>query len=269
MCWGCPGEPGRERTNLTPMSDIGGDGSVVPPVLALERVHASYGQFQALFGLSIEVPPGGALAIVGHNGMGKTTVARVASGLLVPTAGRVIIDGQDFTGRPAQDYVRAGVAHAPEGRSVFATLTVEENLTLAFRKKFGRRGVATALGRVYQLFPRLGDRQSQLAGSLSGGEQRMLTLARVLVLEPRVLIADELSLGLAPIITDEVYEVLMQIKESGTSLVVIEQHIRHALDVADRVIVLDRGEVAYEGPSEDADALMDAFRIADVSNPIS
>jgi len=250
------------------MSDIGGDTSLVPPVLALEQVHASYGQFQALFGLSLEVHPGGALAIVGHNGMGKTTVARVASGLLVPTTGRVIIDGQDFTGRPTQDYVRAGVAHAPEGRSVFATLTVEENLTLAFRKKFGRRGVATALGRVYELFPRLGDRQSQLAGSLSGGEQRMLTLARVLVLEPRVLIADELSLGLAPIITDEVYEVLMQIKESGTSLVVIEQHIRHALDVADRVIVLDRGEVAYEGPSDDADGLMDAFRIADVRNPI-
>ena len=229
------------------------------PVLALEDVHAGYGQFQALLGLSVEVAPGQALAIVGHNGMGKTTVARVASGLIVPTKGRVLIDGQDFTGRDTHDFVRAGVAHAPEGRSVFATLTVQENLTLAFRKKFGRKGVASALDRVYTMFPRLGERQGQLAGSLSGGEQRMLTLARVLVLEPRLLIADELSLGLAPIITDEVYAVLIRIKESGTSLMVIEQHIRHALEVADQVVVLDRGRVDYTGPAADVDALMGAF----------
>jgi len=240
----------------------------VAPVLALEDVHAGYGQFQALFGLSISIAPGHALAIVGHNGMGKTTVARVASGLIVPTKGRVLVDGQDFTGREAQDFVRAGVVHAPEGRSVFATLSVEENLTLAFRKKFGRKGVPAALDRVYTMFPRLGERQGQLAGSLSGGEQRMLTLARVLVLEPRMLIADELSLGLAPIITDEVYAVLLQIKQSGTSLVVIEQHIRHALEVADEVIVLDRGQVDYTGPADDVDALMAAFHTSDVENPI-
>ncbi|MGZ4692326.1 MAG: ABC transporter ATP-binding protein [Acidimicrobiales bacterium] len=238
-------------------------------MLALDGVHAGYGQFQALFGLSLGVPPGEALAVVGHNGMGKTTVARVASGLIVPTTGRVLIDGQDFTGRPAQDFVRAGVAHAPEGRSVFATLTVQENLTLAFRKKFGRKGVASALDRVNTMFPRLGERQGQLAGSLSGGEQRMLTLARVLVLEPRLLIADELSLGLAPIITDEVYSVLMQIKESGTSLMVIEQHIRHALEVADVAIVLDRGKVVYTGPADDVEALMSAFHASDVENPIA
>jgi len=240
----------------------------VAPVLALDGVHAGYGQFQALFGLSLEVAPGHALAIVGHNGMGKTTVARVASGLIVPTRGRVLVDGQDFTGRPTQDFVRAGVAHAPEGRSVFATLSVQENLTIAFRKKFGRKGVPSALDRVYTMFPRLGERQRQLAGSLSGGEQRMLTLARVLVLEPRLLIADELSLGLAPIITDEVYGVLMQIKESGTSLMVIEQHIRHALEVADEVVVLDRGTVGYSGPANDVDALMEAFHPSAVENPI-
>jgi len=247
---------------------VDGGGPHVAPVLVLEGVHAGYGQFQALFGLSIEVPPGHALAIVGHNGMGKTTVARVASGLIVPTKGRVLVDGQDFTGRGAQDFVRAGVAHAPEGRSVFATLSVQENLTLAFRKKFGRKGVSSALDRVCTMFPRLGERLNQLAGSLSGGEQRMLTLARVLVLEPRMLIADELSLGLAPIITDEVYAVLMQIKESGTSLLVIEQHIRHALEVADEVIVLDRGKVDYTGPADDVEALMRAFHTSAVENPI-
>jgi branched-chain amino acid transport system ATP-binding protein len=240
----------------------------VAPVLALDDVHAGYGQFQALFGLSLEVPPGGAVAILGHNGMGKTTVARVASGLIVPTAGRVMIDGQDFTGRAAHDFVRAGVVHAPEGRSVFATLSVRENLTLAFRRKFGRQGVGSALGRVYDMFPRLGDRQTQLAGSLSGGEQRMLTLARALVLEPRLLIADELSLGLAPIITDEVYRVLTLIKASGTSLMVIEQHIRQALEVADHAVVLDRGRVVHRGPTDDATALMQAFQTSEIENPL-
>lgn len=236
------------------------DQPAITPVLALDRVSAGYGRFQALFGLTLELPPGGAIAVVGHNGMGKTTLARVASGLVVPTSGRVLIDGRDITGKPAQDFAAAGVAHAPEGRSVFATLTVRENLTIAFRKRFGRNGVAAALDRVYELFPRLGERQGQLAGSLSGGEQRMLTLARVLVLEPRVVIADELSLGLAPIITDEVYAVLEQIKGSGAALVVIEQHVRHALQVADLVVVLDRGQIVHRGPSSDVDALMAAFR---------
>jgi branched-chain amino acid transport system ATP-binding protein len=186
----------------------------------------------------------------------------VASGLIVPTKGRVLVDGQDFTGRPAQDFARAGVVHAPEGRSVFATLSVQENLVLALRPKFGRKGVPAALDRVYELFPRLGERQGQLAGSLSGGEQRMLTLARVLVVEPRLLIADELSLGLAPIITDEVYAVLARIKESGTSLMVIEQHVRHALEVADVAVVLDRGRIAHAGPADDIDVVMHTFGTA-------
>lgn len=233
---------------------------LITPVLSLEDVSAGYGRFQALFGLTLELPPGGAIAVVGHNGMGKTTLARVASGLVAPTTGRVLVDGRDVTGSPAQDFARAGIAHAPEGRSVFATLSVRENLTLGFRKRFGRSGVQPALDRVYELFPRLGERQSQLAGSLSGGEQRMLTLARVLVLEPRVVVADELSLGLAPIITDEVYGVLARIKASGAALIVIEQHVRHALEVADLVVVLDRGRIVYKGPSGDLDALMAALR---------
>ena len=244
------------------------DQPAITPVLALEDVSAGYGRFQALFGLTLELPPGGAVAVVGHNGMGKTTLARVASGLVVPTAGRVRIDGRDVTGCPAQDFARAGVAHAPEGRSVFATLSVRENLTIGFRKRFGRHGVGAALDRVYELFPRLGERQNQLAGSLSGGEQRMLTLARVLVLEPRVVIADELSLGLAPIITDEVYGVLARIKASGAALVVIEQHVRHALEVADLVVLLDRGQIVYTGPSADVDGLMDAFRADTADAPV-
>jgi branched-chain amino acid transport system ATP-binding protein len=220
-----------------------------PPVLELRDVYAGYGQFGALFGISLTVPPGRALALVGHNGMGKTTVARVASGLVAPSQGQVLIAGREFTGRGEHHFARAGIVHAPEGRSVFATLTVEENLVLGFRQSFGRRGVRGALDHVYALFPRLGERRGQGAGSLSGGEQRMLTLARVMVLEPKLLIADELSLGLAPIITDEVYGVLGRILSTGTALLVIEQHTRHALALVEQAAVLERGTISFAGPS--------------------
>ena len=236
---------------------------MVQPVIELDDVHASYGQFQALFGITLRVGQGRALAVVGHNGMGKTTLARVASGLVVPTSGRVLMRGVDLTGRPAHEFALAGIAHATEGRSVFSSLTVSENLTLVFRRRFGRGGVHAALERVFELFPRLGERRTQLAGSLSGGEQRMLTLARVMVLEPTVLIADELSLGLAPIITEEVYKLLGRIKETGTSMIVIEQHVHHALDVCDDAVVIDRGLVVYNGPATDRDRLMAAFTHVD------
>jgi len=165
-----------------------------------------------------------------------------------------------MTGREAHDFAKAGIAHAPEGRSVFGTLTVEENLALAFRQKFGRSGQGAAIDRAYELFPRLGERRRQEAGSLSGGEQRMLTLARVLVLEPRLLIADELSLGLAPIITSEVYDVLRRILAAGTALLVIEQQVDHALELADHAVVLERGRVASSGAPQHIDAVTESFR---------
>lgn len=221
------------------------------PVLELRGVRASYRQFQALFGVSVTVHRGEAVALVGPNGAGKTTLARVATGLVAPTEGSVHVDGVDLTGAPAHCFATAGIAHAPEGRSVFASLSVEENLALPFRRQFGRAGTAGALTRAYDLFPKLGERRSQLAGSLSGGEQRMLTLARALVLEPLVLIADELSLGLAPIITNEVYLVLERILEQGTALLVVEQHIDHALGIAHQLVALERGEVTYSGPPDD------------------
>jgi len=229
------------------------------PVLALDDVHAGYGQFRALFGISFTIGEAQALALIGPNGAGKTTVARVASGLIAPERGRVTVGGEDFTGRPPQAFARAGVAHAPEGRSVFATLTVEENLTLPFRQRFGRSGLTDALERAYEMFPRLGERRRQEAGSLSGGEQRMLTLAGVLVLEPKVLIADELSLGLAPIITDEIYAVLGRILAAGTALLVVEQHVDRALDIADEVAVLERGAVVQSGHPSREDILESVF----------
>lgn len=230
-----------------------------PPVLELVDVEAGYNQFRALFGVSLAVAAGGAVALIGPNGAGKTSLARVASGLVVPTSGKVLVDGVDMTGRPAQDFARAGVAQAPEGRSIFSTLTVEENLALTFRATSGRAGVKDALDRAYALFPRLGERRRQNAGSLSGGEQRMLTLARVLVWEPRLLVADELSLGLAPIICTEVYLVLERILTSGTALLIVEQHIDHALALAHRVVGLERGHVTFEGGPDQIDDRLSYF----------
>ena len=168
------------------------------PLLDVRELTASYGPFRALFGVSFSVPEGGAVALLGPNGAGKSTVARVVTGLVAPTGGRIAFDGSDVTGWPAWKIARLGIAHAPEGRSVLSTLTVEENLALAFRRSLGRRGVADAIARAYDEFPRLRERRQQLAGTLSGGEQRTLSLARVLADPPRLLVVDELSLGLAP-----------------------------------------------------------------------
>jgi branched-chain amino acid transport system ATP-binding protein len=222
------------------------------PVLDLRAVEADYGPFRALFGVSLRVGAGEALALLGSNGAGKTTVARVATGLVAPSAGRVLVEGGDLTGRRAYEFARAGVAHAPEGRSVFATLTVEENLSLAFRRSMGRRGVTGGLDLAYETFPVLGQRRRQLAGTMSGGEQRILSMCRVLVESPRLLVADELSLGLAPIVVDEVYEFLARLRAQGTSLLIIEQHVGHALELCDRVALLHRGSVSWEGAAADA-----------------
>ena len=218
------------------------------PLLELDDVEAGYGPFRALFGISFTLSRGRVLALLGANGAGKTTVARVCSGLVAPTRGRIRFDGNDITGQRPYRYACAGIVHAPEGRSVFASLMVQENLELTFRRSRGRGGVAAALDEAYELFPRLGERRKQLAGTLSGGEQRMLALARVMVEKPRLLIADELSLGLAPIVVDEVYRTLARIRDSGTTLLIVEQHVHHALALADDAILLVHGEVAYSGP---------------------
>jgi branched-chain amino acid transport system ATP-binding protein len=222
--------------------------AVGTPLLELRDVDAGYGPFKALFGVSLAVEPGRVLTLLGSNGSGKTTIARVCSGLIEPSAGEVRFDGQSMTGRHAFQFARLGVTHAPEGRSVFASLTVHENLELSLLRSRGKHGVGPAIAEAYEMFPRLADRHRQLAGTLSGGEQRMLSLARVLVDKPKLLIADELSLGLAPIIVDEVYATLRRIRESGTTLLIVEQHVGHALAIADDVIVLIKGEVSFSGP---------------------
>jgi branched-chain amino acid transport system ATP-binding protein len=227
--------------------------------LELRHVEASYGVFKALFDVSLTIAKGGAVALVGPNGAGKTTIARVASGLIAPSAGSVLVGGTELTGSPTHAFARAGVAHAPEGRSVFATLTVEENLTLSIHRVRGRKGVRDGLDEAFTLFPRLGERRAQVAGTLSGGEQRMLAMARVLVDAPLVLIADELSLGLAPTIVDQTYRSLAKLREAGTALVVIEQHVSHALELCDQVVVMEHGGVSWSGPASEAHDRVQAF----------
>jgi branched-chain amino acid transport system ATP-binding protein len=225
---------------------------VTASALEFRDVSAAYGPFNALFGVTLRVAPGEAVALLGANGAGKTTVARVASGLLRPTAGGVLVAGQDLTGSPAHRFARSGVVHAPEGRSVFGSLTTDENLRLAFRRSRGRRGVGAALEQVYERFPTLARRRRQLASTLSGGEQRMLSLARALAEDADVLVADELSLGLAPIVIDQIYAELVRLRESGTSLLIVEQQVGPALALCDRVVLLEHGAVAWEGGAADA-----------------
>jgi branched-chain amino acid transport system ATP-binding protein len=217
------------------------------PLLELDGVDAGYASFRALFGVSLAVPEGSALALLGSNGSGKTSVARVISGLITPTAGHLRFGGRDVTGLPAWRIARLGIAHAPEGRSVFSSLSVDENLVLAFRQSLGRRGVASALERAYSRFPPLAGRRRQSAGTLSGGEQRMLSLARVFADPPRLLVVDELSLGLAPTVVDAVFDALADIRARGTTLVVIEQHVDRALSLAEHVVLLAKGRVVYRG----------------------
>jgi branched-chain amino acid transport system ATP-binding protein len=232
---------------------------LTPPVLDVRDVTASYGPFRALFGVTFTLPAGGAVALLGPNGAGKSTVARVVTGLVKPTSGSLLVAGQDVTGWPAWRIARLGIAHAPEGRSVLCTLSVEQNLVLGFRRSLGRGGVGPALDRAYAEFPRLGERRRQIAGTLSGGEQRMLSLARVLADPPKVLVVDELSLGLAPRLIDEVYATLRRIREAGTALLIVEQHVTRALTLADSAVLLGKGSVVQSGLA--ADVLAAASRL--------
>ena len=222
------------------------------PVLELDNVSASYSTYRALFGVSFVVPDGGIVALVGSNGAGKSTLARVVSGLVPSSGGAIRVTGEDVTKRSAHVIARLGVMHVPEGRAIFSTLSVEENLTVSFRRRVGRTSTADALARAYQAFPVLAERRRQLGGTLSGGQQRILSLAKVLAAPPKLLIVDELSLGLAPVIVDQVYDGLVAIHEQGCALLVVEQQVDRALAIADRAVLLVKGAVAWEGPARDA-----------------
>jgi branched-chain amino acid transport system ATP-binding protein len=225
---------------------------VAGPLLEVEHVSAGYGQYRALFDVSLSVDSGAIVAVLGPNGAGKSTLARTVSGLVRPSAGHVRFGGVEVGGLPAHRLARRGLVHVPEGRGVFASLTVEENLLLSFGGRLRGAQVAEALTRAYEAFPILAERRRQWAGTLSGGQQRLLSMAKVLAAPARLLVVDELSLGLAPSVVDAVYDGLLAIRASGTALLVVEQQVDRALAIADMAVVLAHGQLQWRGPASQA-----------------
>jgi branched-chain amino acid transport system ATP-binding protein len=216
-------------------------------LLELHGVDAFYGRVQALHGVSLEVGSGEVVALIGSNGAGKTTTLRTISGLMHPAAGRIVFDGHDITQTPANRIVERGIGHAPEGRRLFPRLSVADNLQMGAYSRRDRPGIASDEARVYELFPRLRERQRQIAGTLSGGEQQMLAIGRAMMGRPKVLMLDEPSLGLAPILVETIFSIVKEINEQGVPILLVEQNATKALDVADRGYVLEVGVVVRSG----------------------
>jgi branched-chain amino acid transport system ATP-binding protein len=223
----------------------------VSDILEVRDLDVHYGASQALFGVSVSVAAGSVLAVLGANGAGKSTLARVVSGLVRPTQGRVFFEGRDVTGLPAYRIRKLGLTYIPEGRGIFPGLSVLENLRMAVAQE-RRSDRPAAIERAIAHFPVLGERRSQRAGSLSGGEQQMLALARALAVSPKLIFADEMSLGLAPLIAESVFEGLEEARRSGITIVLSEQFVHRALSMADTCVILTRGRVGWSGPASGA-----------------
>jgi len=221
------------------------------PILEVSHLEVSYGSSQALFGISLSVEPGAVLAVLGANGAGKSTLARTVSGLVRPTSGRIVFDGTDITGLAAHRVRKLGLTYIPEGRGIFPGLSVIDNLKMAVAQE-RRSDRAACIERAIERFPVLGKRTTQRAGSLSGGEQQMLALARALAVSPKLVIADELSLGLAPLVTESVFEGLEAARQSGITIVLTEQFVHRALSMADACVILTRGNVGWSGQASEA-----------------
>jgi branched-chain amino acid transport system ATP-binding protein len=223
----------------------------MPALLEAEDLEAQYGWIKVLHGLRFAVEAGGITTILGANGAGKTTTLRAVCGM-VKTAGSVRFDGQRIDGRATEDIVRLGIAHTPEGRGTFVSLTVEENLRLGAYARRGRTHLAQDFDRMYQYFPVLAQRRRQQAGTLSGGEQQMLAVARALMSRPRLLLLDEPSLGLAPLVVREIFRIVRTInREEGVSVLLVEQNAAMALELADHAYLLETGRVVMSGPAAD------------------
>jgi branched-chain amino acid transport system ATP-binding protein len=221
------------------------------PLLQVEDLDVSYGTSRALFSVSLAVEEGSLLAVLGANGAGKSTLARTISGLVPPQGGKITFSGRDITKRSPHRIRRFGLTYLPEGRGIFPGLSVVDNLKMAVaQEKRLERGAA--IDRAIELFPVLGQRRRQQAGSLSGGEQQMLALARALAVPPRLLIADEMSLGLAPLVAEQVFQGLQEAQRSGITIVLTEQFVHRALSLADRCVILTRGRVGWSGPASEA-----------------
>jgi branched-chain amino acid transport system ATP-binding protein len=218
-------------------------------LLSLAAVSAGYGSFRALFDVSLDVPQGEAVGVIGPNGAGKTTLMRVISGLLPLRGGTMTFDGQSIGGLPAHRVVERGIAHVPENRRLFPRLTVEDNLRIGAFIPEARRRYAHELERIYALFPRLKDRREQLAGTLSGGEQQMCAIGRALMSSPKLLLMDEPSAGLAPLVVQQVFELIDRIRAEGLTVLIVEQNVQQVLDVVDRAYLLEVGTIKLSGTS--------------------
>ncbi len=221
-------------------------------LLSVQGLNVNYASVQALFDVSIEVPEGGIVAVLGANGAGKSTFARAVSGLVPSKSGRILFDGQDITKAQPHAIRRAGLVHIPEGRGIFPGLSVQENLRMAVRRVGVSDQRKSAIEHAYDMFPRLAERRSQRAGTLSGGEQQMLALARALAVPPKLIIADEMSLGLAPLVVNAVFESIEQAARNGVTIVLIEQFVHRALGLASECVILKQGSIAWSGPSANA-----------------
>jgi branched-chain amino acid transport system ATP-binding protein len=219
-------------------------------LLRAERLEVGYGDVVAVREVSLELAAGEFVALIGSNGAGKTTTLRALSGLLRPRRGSVALDGERIDGLPPSAIVARGIAHVPEGRQLFPTMTVRENLELGARTPDSRRRRPETLGEVFSLFPRLAERQGQLAGTLSGGEQQMTAIARALMARPRLLLLDEPSLGLAPVFVSAIFENLARINAAGVTVLLVEQNVLRALKLSHRGYVLENGSVTLAGPSD-------------------
>jgi branched-chain amino acid transport system ATP-binding protein len=232
------------------MSDARTDGQHGAPMLALSDVHTYYGHIHALQGVSIEVAKGEIVTLIGANGAGKTTTLKTISGILRPRVGTVTYEGTDTSRIPPHQLVRRGISHAPEGRRIFSRLTVLENLQMgAFTRD--QKTIGPDIERVFVLFPRLRERATQQGGTLSGGEQQMLAIGRALMSQPRVLLLDEPSLGLAPILVQQVFATIKEINQLGTTILLVEQNALQALTIADRGYVMQTGTVVLSGSAAD------------------
>ena len=220
-------------------------------MLELRKVTAGYGHFTALWDVDLTVAPGEAVAVVGPNGAGKTTLMRVISGLIAPRAGDLVFEGASLAGRPAHEIVAHGIAHVPEGRRLFPALTVADNLKMGAYLPAARARYAESLERVFTLFPVLAERRSQRAGSMSGGEQQMLALGRALMSRPKIILLDEPSMGLAPVMVLRLFDLIRRVCEEGYTILVVEQNVRQVLKLVDRAYLLEVGRIKLEGRASD------------------
>ena len=220
-------------------------------MLEIKDIEVYYGVIQAIKGISFEVNEGEVIALIGANGAGKTTTLQTITGLISPKKGQITFEGQDITHMPAHKIVSMGMAHVPEGRRVFAQLSVLDNLKLGAFTRKDKEEVEETLTRVYKRFPRLEERKNQIAGTLSGGEQQMLAMGRALMSHPKIILMDEPSMGLSPIFVNEIFDIIQEVSKGGTTVLLVEQNAKKALSIADRGYVLETGRIVLEGNAKE------------------